>query len=176
MLNGGGSRTYARYNDDLETPINDIAMGSAFLFPGNFANIEGPELARASFLASPVLKRVDPAEVPFAPGLLPALALGNPSLETAYYLTGGGFPGAKVFPAELIENPLIPGQDGVNNLLPNQSQFLGPRGLPLDVNDFVFYHPQEGDGIRWINQLEIFRSGQRVAQWENFQPGTPGPV
>jgi hypothetical protein len=39
------------------------------------------------------------------------------------------------------------------------------------VGDFVFYHPWEGDGIRWLSRLDVFRNGELVDQWSTFQPG-----
>ncbi|MGD8318335.1 MAG: alanine racemase, partial [Myxococcales bacterium] len=131
VYNGGGSRTYHRYTDDLDTPINEIAMGSGFSYPYHFANLPETALRRATFLASPVLKRIDPAELPFAPGVLPDMARTNPDFEVSFYLVGGGFPAEQVFPPGLVENPLGPGPEGVNNLLSNQAQWLGSRQVPL---------------------------------------------
>ncbi len=169
--NSGGSRTYERYTDELESPVDEVAMGSAFFYPFNFADLPNKELRRATFLASPVLKRIDPAEIPFAPGLLPAMAEGDPNLEVSFHVVGGGFPGEQVYPDGLIENTVVPGADGVNNLLSNQAQWLGSRQVPLEVGDFVFYHPWEGDGMRWLSRLDVFRAGELIDQWSTFQPG-----
>ena len=170
--NSGGSRTYHRYTNDLQTPVNEIAMGSAFFFPFNFADLPAQELRRATFLASPVLKKVDPAEIPFAPGFLPGLAEDDPNLEVSFHVVGGGFAGEQVFPDGLVENTVVPGGgEGVNNLLSNQAEWLGSRQVALEVGDFVFYHPWEGDGIRWLSRLDVFRNGELVDQWSTFQPG-----
>ncbi|KPK16390.1 MAG: hypothetical protein AMJ62_05745 [Myxococcales bacterium SG8_38] len=171
LYNSGGSRSYHRYTDDLETPVNEIAMGSAFFYPYHFAELPETRLRRATFLASPVLKRIDPAELPFAPGLLPEMAQTNPDFEVSFYVVGGGFPAEQVFPEGLVENAVSPGPEGVNNLLSNQAQWLGSRAVPLQVGDFVFYHPWEGDGVRWLSRLDVFRNGELVDQWSTFQPG-----
>ncbi len=171
LYNSGGSRTYERYTDDLETPVNEVAMGSAFTFPSNFSNLPDQELRPATFFGSPVQKRTDPAEIPFAPGFLPSMAETDPSLEVSFHMVGGGFPGAYVFPEGLVENPVLAGDGGVVNLLPNQGQWLGSREVPLDIGDFIFYYPMEGDGIRWLNRLEVFRNGTRIDQWSTFEPG-----
>lgn len=171
LYNGGGSRTYDRYTDGLDSPVNEVAMGSAFFYPGHFADLSETRLRRASFLASPVLKRIDPAEIPFAPGLLPAMAATNPDLEVAFYVVGGGFPADQDYPQGLVENPAVPPPEGVNNLLSNQAQWLGSREVPLELGDFIFYHPWEGDGVRWLSRLDVFRDGVLVDQWPTFQPG-----
>jgi len=139
--NSGGSRTYHRYTDDLRTPVNEVAMGSAFFFPFNFAD-------------------------------LPSRAEDDPNLEVSFHVVGGGFAGEQVFPDGLVENTAVSGgAQGVNNLLSNQAQWLGSREVPLEVGDFVFYHPWEGDGIRWLSRLDVFRNGELVDQWSTFQPG-----
>jgi D-serine deaminase-like pyridoxal phosphate-dependent protein len=171
VYNSGGSRTYHRYTDDLQTPVNEVAMGSGFVFPFNFADLPTQELRRATFLASPVLKRTDPAEIPFAPGFLPGLAEDDPNLEVAFHVVAGGFPGEQVFPQGLVENTVVPGAEGVNNLLSNQAEWLGSRAVALEVGDLVFYYPWEGDGVRWLARLDVFRDGQLVDQWSTFQPG-----
>lgn len=58
----------------------------------------------------------------------------------------------------------------MNNLLSNQAQWLGARQVPLDVGDFVFYHPWEGDGVRGLSRPDVFRAGELIEQWSNFQP------
>lgn len=171
VYNSGGSRTYHRFTDDLNTPVNEIAMGSGFFYPLNFADLPETELRRATFLASPVLKKIDPAEIPYAPGFLPRLAEDDPNLEVSFYLVGGGFPADLIHPEGLVPNEVTSTTEGVNNLLSNQAQWLGSRQVPLEVGDFVFYHPWEGDGIRWLSRLDVFSQGELVDQWSTFQPG-----
>lgn len=172
LFNGGGSRTYHLYTNDLDSPINEVAMGSAFFYPGNFSDLFDEELRTATYFGSPVLKRVDPAEVPFARGLLPAGATTDPNLEVSFFLDGAGYPADFVYPPGLVVNPLNPSTPEVTNLLSNQPEWLGARSLELSVDDFVFYHPWEGDGIRWLSNLEVFRGGTWIDQWPTFQPGT----
>ncbi|MGB8221488.1 MAG: alanine racemase [Polyangiales bacterium] len=171
VYNGGGSRTYHLYTDQLQTPINEVAMGSAFSYPFHFADLPEQALRRATFLASPVLKRIDPAEIPFARGLLPAMSQTNSDLQVAFYQVAAGFPGEHVFPEGLVPNPAIPGSEGVNNLLSNQAEWLGSREVALQVGDFIFYHPWEGDSVRWLSRLDVLRGGKLVDQWGTFQPG-----
>ena len=102
----------------------------------------------------------------------PAAAAADPNLEVAFYLDGPGYPADFVHPPGLVDNPFNPSTPGVTNLLSNQPQWLGARSLELSVDDFVFYHPWEGDGIRWLSKLEVFRGGIWIDQWTTFQPGT----
>ena len=174
VYNSGGSRTYHYYTDDLDTPVNEVAMGSAFFYPDDFSNIPETELRRATFLATPVIKRIDPAEVPFVPGLLPGLAETDPNYEVQYVVAAGSFPGEQRYPEGLMVNSLTSTTGdgkGVVNLLSNQAEWLGARSVPLEVGDFIFFHPWEGDGVRWLARLDVFRAGELVDQWPTFQPG-----
>jgi len=178
VYNSGGSRTYHYYTDELDTPVNEVAMGSAFSYPRDFSDIPDKDLRHATFLATPVLKRIDPAEAPFAPGFLPRLAQDNPDYEVQFVVVAGSFPGDQRYPEGLVVNPVTSsaaGEEdrgrGVINLLPNQAEWLGARAVPLEVGDFIFYHPWEGDGVRWLSRLDVFRGGELVDQWATFQPG-----
>jgi len=88
VYNSGGSRTYHYYTDELDTPVNEVAMGSAFFYPSDFSNIPEKDLRHATLLATPVLKRIDPAEAPFAPGFLSVRGLPFLSLCALYLLIG----------------------------------------------------------------------------------------
>jgi Alanine racemase, N-terminal domain len=166
IYNSGGSGTYFRYTDEFSaTPVNDVALGSAFLLPADFDDLRALGHLPASFLASPVLKKIDPAEVPFALGYLPSLAESNPSLQVAFFMVGASFPGDIVAPEGLVQNPFIPGAGVVRNLLPNQMLMNGSRSVPLSVGDFVFHRTWEGDGLAWL------RGGAIAGEWETFREG-----
>lgn len=181
VYNSGGSRTYARYGEQLtSTPVNDVALGSAFLTPSNFSDLKSLTHIPASFLASPVLKRIQPAEVPFVLGYLPSLAESNPSLQVAFYMVGASFPGDIIAPEGLVQNPFIPGAGVVRNLLPNQMLMNGAASLPLSVGDFVFHQTWEGDGLAWLDSVLLLRGGAIVGEWDTFREGParkrqPGP-
>ncbi len=174
VFNGGGSRTYHEYVDEVVTPVNDVAVGSALFYPSNFHDLDDHGLRAASFFATPILKRTDPAETPFDESFLPGIAHGNRNVEVAFYMTTGDFPGSRIYPDGLTQN-LDPARaekpPRLVNLLPNQGRWWGSRDLPLEVGDFIFYQPWEADAIRWLNRLDVFRGAELIDQWETFQPG-----
>ncbi|MFO0589266.1 MAG: alanine racemase [Polyangiaceae bacterium] len=170
-FNCGGTATHYRYGAGLSTVVNDVALGNGFLLPQRFSDLAALGFLPALFAASPVLKRIDPAEVPFAEGYLPMLAQNDPSLEVAYHVVAGGFPGDVVYPPGLVANPFIPSIEGVENLLPNQALWNGPRALKLAVGDFVFYYPWEGDALVWLDTAEIARSAKLVTRFPTFRDG-----
>ena len=176
VFNSGGSRTYHYYTDEVDTPVNEVAMGSAFFYPGNFHDIPEKDLRAATFFATPVLKRIDPAETPFDEKFLPGLAADNPDLQVANFMTTGDFPGSQIHPQGLIRDPLAIDDTTpprLVNMLPNQGRWLGSRQVALGVGDFIFYQPWEADAIRWLRYLDVFRGGELMNQWPTFQPGIP---
>jgi hypothetical protein len=123
VYNSGGSRTYHSYTDDLDTPVNDVAMGSAFFYPSNFHNLPETGLRTATFFATPVLKRLDPAELYPDADELPELAAGQPDYQVWYGMVGGGFPGEQRFPRGLVPSPRSSGDPSrIVNMLPNQGR------------------------------------------------------
>jgi hypothetical protein len=171
VMNSGGTGTFPRYGADLETPVNDVAVGSAFVLPARFNELAAVGLRPALFAASPVLKKIDPAEVPFAQGYLPSLAQQDPSLEAAYFMLAGSFPGEVVHPEGLVVNPLIPGGEGVENMLPNQTLRNGARAMSLGVGDFVFYYPYQGDALVWLEMAEVFRQDRLTDRFATLRDG-----
>ncbi len=172
VYNSGGSRTYHYYTDDLDSPVNEVALGSAFFYPSNFHNLPDTELRTATFFATPVLKRLDPAETYPDADMLPALAAEDSDFQVWYTMVAGGSPGEQHFPQGLVNSPTSSGDPSrIVNMLPNQGRWLGAREMPLEEGDFIFYQPWEADAVRWLAYLDVFRGGQLVAQWPTFQPG-----
>ncbi len=172
VFNSGGSRTYHLYTDDLDTPVNEVAMGSAFFYPSNFHNIPDTELRTATFFATPVLRRLDPAELYPDADALPRLAVDRPEYSVWYVMTSGGFPGDRHYPEGLVDSPTSAGGPvRIVNMMPNQGRWLGSRDMPLQVGDFIFFQPWEADAVRWLAYLDVFRGAELVDQWPTFQPG-----
>lgn len=172
VYNSGGSRTYHYYTEGLDSPVNEVALGSAFFYPGNFHNLPQQGLRTATFFATPVLRRLDPAETYPDADYLPGLAAADRNYEVWYVMTCGGFPGDRHYPQGLVNTPTSSGDPTrLVNMMPNQGRWLGSRDMPLEVGDFIFYQPWEADAVRWLAYLDVFRGAELVDQWPTFQPG-----
>ncbi len=172
-LNSGGSRTYFFYPEVKgKTVVNDIAMGSGFLCPAQF-----PELIKlghqpALFLSSPVLKKINSSELPFAEKISPLVNRWNPNLKVSYYLLGGGWPGDPVAPAGMVKNPFWDENDkGYSNLLPNQSILSSSDHNHITVGDFAFSHAWEGDGMLSFKKVVLVRQGKITGEWDTYKGG-----
>jgi len=170
VFNSGGTNTYYRYTSDLvDTPVNDMAMGSGFVMPGDFSNLALLGHYPAEYLAIPVLKRIAPAEVPFALGLLPQMAQSDPNLEVAFFMQSGPGPVQVVYPPELVWNPLLPGGGGAcpqgGDPLGNQALMNGSQQLKLAVGDFIFGWICEGSALTMWGSVQALRNNDIVQTW-----------
>lgn len=162
-LNGAGSKTYRLYTD--EHPLNDLAMGSCVVMPSAFDAFTLADHAPAMFIAAPVLKRRAGFDVPFLDPAAPAAAWWNPNWRMSYYVYGGAWNETVVSPAGVQPNSLTTSPPN-ENLFPNQNLLNGSETAALNVGDFVFYRPKQGDAIMQFETIYVMRGGKIVDQWK----------
>ncbi len=172
-FNSGGSRTYFFYKEYVDTMyVNDIAMGSGFLAPAQFPELADYGHQPALYLVSPVLKKIETSLLPHAEKISPLVNWWNPNLQVSYFMTGGGWPGDVVAPDGIQKNGFWDsGEKGYANLLPNQSILSSSDDSRLAVNDFVFTHPWEGDGMLCFSRLLLYRNGKITGEWATYDGG-----
>ena len=171
-FNGGGSKTYFYYPEFKDiTPINDIAVGSAFVTPAEYSVLLSLGHKPALFLASPVLKKMATQKLPHAEKVSPFVYMWNPNLQVSYYMLGGGFAGDPVAPTGIKKNPFYDADDRSTNMLPNQAMLAGSDENDMNVGDFIFYQPWEGDAMLTINNLLLFRQYKIVGEWTTYKGG-----
>lgn len=162
-LNGAGSKTYRLYKP--EHPLNDLAMGSCVVMPSAFDEFTLAEHKPAMFIAAPVLKRRAGFDVPFLDAAAPAAAWWNPNWRMSYYVYGGAWNEAVASPAGIRPNALTTSPPN-ENLFPNQNLLNGSETSPLNVGDFVFYRPKQGDAIMQFQTIYVMRGGKIVDRWK----------
>ncbi|CAF3270687.1 unnamed protein product [Rotaria socialis] len=172
-FNSGGSHTYFYYSDyKSATPVNDIAVGSGFLAPKQFSDLIELGHQPALFLSAPVLKKIESSKLPHAEKLSALVNIWDPNLKTSYFMLGGGWPGELVGPMGLKRNHWWDENDlGYTNQLPNQSILSGSDENTLNVSDFIFYHPWEGDGMLCFKKLVLYRQNSIVGEWDTYKGG-----
>lgn len=172
-LNSGGSRTYFYYKDYKgKIAVNDIAMGSGFLGPVDFSELYKYGHQPAMYLASPVLKKIDNALLPHAEKISPLINWWNPNFKVSYFMIGGGWPGDLVAPSGMFKNTFWD-KKGRNytNLLPNQSILSSSDDNHIEVDDFIFTQPWEGDGMLCFNKVLLYRNQKIVEEWNTYKGG-----
>ncbi|CAF3977676.1 unnamed protein product, partial [Rotaria magnacalcarata] len=172
-FNSGGSHTYFYYSDYKSiTPVNDIAVGSGFLAPKQFSDLIELGHQPALFLSAPVLKKIESSKLPHAEKLSALVNIWDPNLKTSYFMLSGGWPGELVGPVGLKRNHWWDENDlGYTNQLPNQSILSSSDENNLNVSDFVFYHPWEGDGMLCFKKLVLYKENSIVGEWDTYKGG-----
>lgn len=163
LLNGGGSLTYALHGR-LDSPLNEVAAGSALLKPGAFDTPLLHEHQPALWIASPVLKVVD-GGLPFLQPARDLIDAWNPNRQQAYYLYGGQWPAQPLSPAGLDYDRLY-GRSA------NQERLIGSAGNALRVDDWVFLRPAISERLLGsFSEIRLLRAGRFVGRWSTLPDG-----
>ena len=82
------------------------------------------------------------------------------------YLYGGGWAAEIAYPPDVT---ITPHADPPNeNLLPNQCLFETRMDTPLDMGNFVFFQPRQGDAMVQFEEILVMRGGSLVDRWHPF--------
>lgn len=162
-FNSGGSKTYQRFGS--QPFVNDIAAGSCMVKPSTFANLT--DHIPALFIATPVLKENSTLQIPFLDDQSDLLARWNPNIRKSWYVYGGGWAADMVAPEgvsifKMMADP--PNQ----NLMPNQSLYVGPSTTQLREGDFIFMQPQQGDAMFQFDKIALLRNNKVVGFWDSI--------
>jgi len=155
ILNIGGSKTALLHGGGV---ANEVSIGSAFVLPSDFdtPGLEG--FRPAAFIATPILKALEP-EVPGPAWLSKALqALGLFPCKGCY-LYGGKWMAEPAFPDGMKPNGLI-------GLSSNQ-QFMGlPAGADVKPGDYAFLRPTQSEAVlQHFGSIAVFAGGRIVEFW-----------
>ncbi len=161
--NGAGSPTIALHKDD--SPLNDIATGSALLKPREFDIDLLADFEPAVFIATPVLKAFDGTRLPGPAWLSRLLYTGRTQRARSYFVYGGGWPAEPCSPDGIVNNA----QFGLSF---NQSILNGPTQPALQVNDTVFLRPYQSEGsLLHYGPVRVVENGHITDEWVPFNEG-----
>lgn len=156
VRNMAGSPTFGLYKDT--ELANELAAGSALVKPTDFDLPILKDFEAAAFIATPALKVSQEVR-------LPALEyankmLGKPKSGTGIFINGGYWMAQAVWPQGLKTSGLF-GRSS------NQEFLLGPKNLPLAVDDFVFLRPTQSEAIfLQFPKIAVF-DGRRICDiWQ----------
>ena len=160
ILNAAGSPTYQMY-DRGDYPFNELAAGSCLVKPSDFDLPSLEDHIAASYIAAPVLKRLDKTRIP---GIdLGALqALWNPNRERAFFTYGGYWKAEPVSPQGLSTNPLY-------GRSTNQELFNGSSSIDLQPDDWVFLRPTQSEFVfLQFGDIAVYEAGRITEHWPVF--------
>ncbi|QND54316.1 DSD1 family PLP-dependent enzyme [Phyllobacterium sp. 628] len=159
ILNLGGSSTALLY--DTAIAANDVSMGSAFVLPTDFDVPSLKELAPAIFIATPVLKVVDP----LVPGLddrtwiMQKLGLFP---KRGCFLYGGKWMAKPVYPFGMKPNKTM-------GFSTNQQFMSLPASAIIKPDDFAFLRPTQSEFVlQLFGSIVVYSGGKVTARWQTL--------
>ncbi|RRH88318.1 DSD1 family PLP-dependent enzyme [Mesorhizobium tamadayense] len=161
ILNIGGSKTALLHGAGV---ANEVSIGSAFVLPSDFDTPGLDGFQPAAFIATPILKAVDP--------VLPGPAAVSRTLQAlglfprrGCYLYGGKWMADPVFPEGMKPNGLI----GFSS---NQ-QFMGlPADAAVKPGDYAFLRPTQSEAVlQHFGSIAVFSGGRVLEFWPALPMG-----
>lgn len=159
-LNAGGSPSYALHAG--EKLSNDISTGTALLKPSHYDIDTLKAHVPAAFIATPVLKKTGPIELPALDRRSRLFSWWDPNQRQTYFIYGGWWRADYEAPAGLQFNALF-GHSA------NQEIVNGSPATGLAVGDQVFFRPQISESVLLeFGDLLAVRGGRIVDRWPVF--------
>lgn len=159
-LNTAGSPTYRLHvNDPFAT---EVAVGSAFVKPSDFDLPTLDHHVPAAFVATPVLKALEPFRVPGLERIGPLMRFMDANSARAFFIHGGHWLAEPVSPPGLEFSKLY-GRSS------NQELLTGSTSVPLKPGDYVFFRPTQSEAVfLQFGDLCVF-DGTRISErWPPF--------
>ncbi|TPI47341.1 DSD1 family PLP-dependent enzyme [Mesorhizobium sp. B2-9-1] len=155
ILNIGGSKTALLHGGGV---ANEVSIGSAFVLPKDFDTPSLEGFQSAAFIATPILKALDPM-LPGPPAVSRTLHALGLFPRKGCYLYGGKWMAEPVFPEGMKPN-------GVIGLSSNQ-QFMGlPAGASVKPGDYAFLRPTQSEAVlQHFGAIAVFAGGRIVEFW-----------
>ncbi|UCI17993.1 alanine racemase [Mesorhizobium sp. B2-1-8] len=155
ILNIGGSKTALLHHGGT---ANEVSMGSAFVLPGDFDTPGLGGFQPAAFIATPILKVVEPM-LPGPPVVSRLLQALGRFPRKGCYLYGGKWMAEPVFPEGMTTNGLL-------GLSSNQ-QFMGlPAGAAVRPGDHAFLRPTQSEAVlQQLGPIAVLSGGRVVDRW-----------
>jgi D-serine deaminase-like pyridoxal phosphate-dependent protein len=158
--NGAGSPNYSLHRE--QSPLNEVAVGSALVKPSDFDLPTLDAHQPALFIAAPVLKRIDGTHIPELERASGMFAAWNPNRQRSHFIYGGRWMADPHSPSGLIPNDLY-GRSS------NQDLLNGSRATALEVDDHVFLRPTQSEALMLqFGDLVVVRGGRIVDRWPVF--------
>ncbi|EAT12192.1 DSD1 family PLP-dependent enzyme [Bermanella marisrubri] len=157
-LNAGGSPTYQYYNQG-QWPMNELSAGSCLVKPTDFDLASLQDHEPACYIASPVIKQLDQAEIPGIDFMGELLSSWDPNLKQAFFIYGGYWKAKPESPKGLKLNP-------VYGRSTNQEMLNGSDSVQLKQDDYVFLRPTQSESVMLqFGDLLVYRKGQLIDHW-----------
>jgi D-serine deaminase-like pyridoxal phosphate-dependent protein len=159
-FNGAGSPTLV-YHQNEKSPLNDVSAGSCLVKPTSFDISQLEKFKPASFITTPILKKIDGFTIPAMEKIAHLISWFNSNYQTSYYIYGGSWDAKYVSPEGISENAII--GKSTNQVLINSSKIDN-----LGVNDQVFLRPTQSEFVfLQFGKILAIRENE-ITEWETL--------
>ena len=159
-FNAAGSPTYRMHAGDRTA--TELAIGSAFVKPRDFDLPTLDHHVPAAFIATPVIKTVEPLEIPGLEALDRVFPFMDANAERGFFVYGGHWLAEPESPPGLEYN-------GLYGRSSNQELLTGSRRVPLRPDDYVFLRPTQSEAVLLqFGDLLVYDDGVIAERWPTF--------
>lgn len=138
-FNGAGSPTI-QLHQNKNSPLNDISAGSCLVKPTTFDISSLEKYVPASFIATPILKKMKGTTIPGIEKMKGVLNILNKKNRQSYFIYGGFWKADFYYPKEISQNELYGSST-------NQTMINSSSKKDLQVDDFVFLRPHQSEFV-----------------------------
>lgn len=152
-FNGAGSPTI-ELHQNKDTYLNDISAGSCLVKPTTFDIPTLEKYIPASFIASPILKKMKGTTIPGIEKIKGLLSFLNKKNRQSYFIYGGFWKADYYYPKGISENELYGSST-------NQTMINSSAKKELQVDDFIFLRPHQSEFVfLQFGKILTLRSGK----------------
>ena len=155
-FNGAGSPTFRLY--DGQEQINEVAAGSCLVKPTDFDLPILGDFEAASYIATPVLKRLIGSKLPALESAGSLIRAWDVNKRQTYFAYGGKW-------MAKVESPpgITPHFAYVSS---NQQGYNASEKVDIGVDDYLFLRPTQSEAVLLqFNDLLAVRNGSIVDRW-----------
>lgn len=157
-FNGAGSPTMNLHQNE-KSPLNDISAGSCLVKPTTFDIPTLRHYVPASFIATPVLKKMKNTTIPGIEKFKELLSFLNKKNKQSYFIYGGFWKATYCYPNGISENELYGSST-------NQTMINSSSREELEVDDFVFLRPHQSEFVfLQFGNLLTLRNGKITGEF-----------
>ncbi len=138
-FNGAGSPTIELHHNK-NSHLNDISAGSCLVKPTTFDIPTLKKYVPASFIATPILKKMKGTTIPGIEKIKDILNFFNKKNRQSYFIYGGFWKADYYYPKGISENELYGSST-------NQTMINSSSNNELKVDDFVFLRPHQSEFV-----------------------------
>jgi len=155
-FNAAGSPTFRHYEND--SFVNDLSAGTCLMKPTHYDLAILSDFEAAAFIATPVLKRVQGANLPALESLGPLLRGWDVNQQQMIFGYSGNW---------LAENEAPPGlSPNFAYTSSNQQGYNASAAVEIGVDDFIFLRPTQSEAVLLqFGDLVLVRGDQIEARW-----------